>query len=397
MRRFAVCALTALALLTACATPPQEGERPRASEAPVESDLPRRAPDADTEKDTDDTAGPMAGLLDAMGLRGQIGQRFIIPLRTTQAYARTVKNTRATRPAGYILYPKNISSRQQVQGLTKELGTLATAHTGLRPLIAVDQEGGRVRALRVPSVHDQPSAREMARYGDEAYMEAAGYIAGVELSNLGINMNFAPVLDLYSGEDTGVIGDRALSADPQRVSRLALAYAEGLERGGVVAVGKHFPGHGATTVDSHGRLPRVYASRRSLERTHLRPFAAAIEAGVPALMTAHIVYPWIDKSRPATLSPVWLTEILRRDLGFGGVIVSDAVEMRALTDNYSVKEILRFGFEAGVDLFLITDWIDPIEAAEEVVAMVEHGIISREQVREGARRVLELKLRYGLL
>jgi beta-N-acetylhexosaminidase len=332
-----------------------------------------------------------------MGLRGQIGQHFIIPLRTTEVYAKTVKNTRGVEPAGYILYPKNIGSRQQLQALTKQLRALAKRHTGSLPLVAVDQEGGRVRALRLPSVTGQPSAHDMGRYNDTLYMESAGYTAAIELSSLGINMNFAPVLDLYGDEDRGVIGDRALSPDPDTVTRLALAYAAGLKRGGVIAVGKHFPGHGATSVDSHGELPRVYASRWALEETHLRPFAAASDAGIPALMTAHIVYPRLDKWRPATLSSVWLTEILREDLGFEGVIVSDALEMRALTDNFTVKETLRLGLDAGINLFLITDWIDSIRAVESVVAMVEHGLVSRTRIRDGARRVLELKQKYGLL
>jgi len=393
MRPYAVCALAVVVLLAACATSPP-GEAPsHASRAGADGEPDRMPPGRVPEEDGDH----IDRLLREMGLRGQIGQHFIIPLQTTQVYAKTIKNTRGAKPAGYILYPKNITSRRQLQGLTKQLRALADTHTETLPFVALDQEGGRVRALRLPSVTAQPAAHDMGRYNDSRYMESAGYTAAVELLSLGINMNFAPVLDLYGEDDRGVIGDRALSADPDTVSRLAVPYAAGLEQGGVIAVGKHFPGHGATSVDSHGELPRVYASRWALEKTHLRPFAAAVEAGIPALMTAHIVYPRIDKARPVTLSPIWLTEILREDLGFQGVIVSDALEMRAVTDNFTVKETLRLGLDAGINLFLITDWIDPIRAVESVVSMVEHGLISRTQIRDGARRVLELKQKHQLL
>ncbi|MFW5729665.1 MAG: glycoside hydrolase family 3 N-terminal domain-containing protein, partial [Spirochaetota bacterium] len=287
---------------------------------------------------------------------------------------------------------------------------------------------GRVQALRIPSLHRHPAARSMGMYDDADYTEAVGYVTAVELRSLGVNMNLAPVIDLYGpgppegspspreGEpppgpagptaggserapdhDSGVIGDRAFDTRPDIVAELGNAYAAGLRRGGVIAVAKHFPGHGATIVDSHGALPTVSQNLAQLRGSHLRPFAAAVDAGIPAVMTAHILYPQVDKDHPVTLSGRWLQGILREDLAFRGVIVSDAVEMRALTANYSLKEILLLGLRAGIDLFLITDWIDPVEAVDTVVALVEHGLVSKERIREGARRVLELKNSYGLL
>jgi beta-N-acetylhexosaminidase len=300
-------------------------------------------------------------------------------------------------PAGFILYPWNIESREQTVALTKELHRRTQETTGTAPFLAVDQEGGRVQALRLPSLHEHPPARAMGVHADRSYMEAVGYVTAVELQSLGINMNFAPVLDLYGGSDVGVIGDRALAAAPEAVAELGVAYAGGLRRGGVVAVSKHFPGHGATAVDSHGALPRVERTFAELVGSHLKPFAAAAEAGVPAMMTAHIVYPRVEKELPATLSSVWLREILRDRLGFDGLIVTDALEMRAIADNYSLKETLHLGLEAGINVFLITTTIDPIEAAKAVETLVRHGLVSKEQIREGARRVLELKAAYGLL
>lgn len=391
-----------LVILTGCVTPPEERPGAAASGRP----MPPPPPAAE---------GTIDALLDEMGLRGQVGQHFIIPLKTAHVYDRTRKDTQRVLPAGYIVYPWNVESREQLTRLTKDLGRIAVESTGVRPFVAVDQEGGRVQALRIPSLHRHPPARSMGLHEDPAYTEAVGYVTAVELRSVGINMNLAPVLDLYGGgepagddprdgpaqegpdHDGGVIGDRAFDSRPDVVAELGLAYAGGLRRGGVIAVAKHFPGHGATTVDSHGTLPVVAQRLSELRGTHLRPFAAAVEGGFPAVMTAHILYPRVDKDHPVTLSQRWLQGVLREDLGFGGVIIADAVEMRALSANYSLKEILLLGLRAGVDLFLVTDWIDPVEAVDTVMALVEHGLVSKEQIREGARRVLELKAEYELL
>ena len=425
----AVITLLALGLLLAgCATPPEE----RAGAAASNGRPIRPAPPA--------AEGAIDALLDEIGLRGQVGQHFIIPLKTAHIYDRTRKNTQQVLPAGYIVYPWNVASREQLTRLTKDLRRIAEESTGVRPFVAVDQEGGRVQALRIPSLHRHPPARSMGLHEDSDYTEAVGYVAAVELRSVGVNMNLAPVLDLYGGgapagdaspeagssrpngrdednrgagapgdapgegpaqvdpeHDAGVIGDRAFDRRPDVVAELGLAYAGGLRRGGVISVAKHFPGHGATTVDSHGTLPVVAQSLPELRRTHLRPFAAAVYGGIPAVMTAHILYPRVDKKHPVSLSRRWLQDVLRKELGFGGVIMADAVEMRALSANYSLKEILLLGLRAGVDLFLITDWIDPVEAADTVMNLVEHGLVSKERIREGARRVLEVKAEYGLL
>lgn len=391
---------SALSVLSCAGIPraPESGPEEAAKDSPESGET--SAPDGPKAEDEDPRVAVEArveALLDEIGLRGQIGQHFIIPLKTSQVYARTEKRIRHMRPAGFILYPWNIESREQTVSLTKALRRRSVAVTGTAPFVAVDQEGGRVQALRLPSLHEHPPARSMGTHADRGYMEAVGYVSGVELRSLGINMNFAPVLDLYDGSAGGVIGDRAFASGPSVVADLGVAYAGGLERAGVIAVGKHFPGHGATSVDSHGSLPEVRLGLAELSAGHLKPFTAAAAADLPAMMTAHIVYPRVEKDVPATLSSVWLQEVLRDQLGFEGVIVTDALEMRAIADNYSLKETLHLGLEAGVNLFLITSTIEPIEAVKAVESLVKHGVISKERIRAGARRVLTLKAGYGLV
>lgn len=363
----------------------------------------RRQPGVPAPPDRGTPRGRASGIdliLDEMGLSGQIGQHFIMPLETPGVSEATRKRIQLVSPAGYILYPWNVRDRGQLRELTAELRQLTRETTGQRPFIAVDQEGGRVQALRIDSLHEHPAASHMGAYDDPAYMEAVGYVTGVELASLGITMNFAPVLDLQGDLDRGgrgVIGDRALAPSPETVAELGLAYAEGLRRAGVIPVAKHFPGHGATAVDSHGSLPTVSASLDELREAHLLPFVEAAKAQIPAVMTAHIRYPAVEKELPVTLSRRWLQDILRGELGFTGVVVTDAMEMRAIADNYSLKEALYRGLQAGVNLFLLTAWIDPVEARNTVARLVAQGIVSEAQIREGARRVLELKAQFGLL
>ncbi len=231
---------------------------------------------------------------------------------------------------------------------------------------------------------------------DDNYLYSQGYITGRDLRSLGININFAPVVDLVEVQDRSIIGDRSWGGDPDRVSAMARSYLAGLREAGVIGTVKHFPGHGVTRVDSHGRLPEVDLTIDDLMDRDLRPFIAAVDGGVPAVMTAHILFPRIDPEYPVTISEVFLHDILRERLQYDGVVLSDGLSMAALSDNYDIDLVLERALKYDVDLILIHDRYDFTEILARTEALVASGRITEEDIDRGVRRVLALKERYRL-
>ena len=268
-----------------------------------------------------------------------------------------------------ILFARNVRDTAQVAALTRELRTLWPAE-GPTPLIAVDQEGGPVRRLRAPGRPDVcalPAAREIGAVGDATWTRELAATAGRQLAALGFNVDFAPVLDVDSNPANPVIARRAFGTTPEAVIEHGLAFAAGLADAGIVACGKHFPGHGDTDVDSHLALPTLPHDLARLSRTELVPFEAAAEAGVPAMMSAHIVFEALDGDWPATLSPVVIPELLRARAGFEGVVFSDDLEMRAVAANYDPATVARQGLLASIDCFLICHRLDLARAVRDAL------------------------------
>jgi len=250
---------------------------------------------------------------------------------------------------GYIVFGRNVESPEQVHRL---LAGLREA-TGDRPaLYCVDQEGGRVARLRAPLTVWPPFDR-VGRLGDPAAAEALGRAIGRELRAVGFNCDFAPCVDVNSNPDNPVIGDRALAATSGPVQRLAPAFLRGLQAEGLLASAKHFPGHGDVDVDSHLDLPRCGLDRETLESVHLAPFEACVAAGVGSVMSAHVVYPAVDADRPATLSPTWIGEVLRRRMQFDGAVFTDDMEMGAIVEYHGLGAAAVQAVRAGVDGVLI--------------------------------------------
>jgi beta-N-acetylhexosaminidase len=277
------------------------------------------------------------------------GELLIVGFEGRRAPDELLRQIAAGQVGGVILFARNLGAPDEIAALTAELA--GAAPSGGPPLIvSLDQEGGRVQRVRAPLTVWPPMARLGVR-DDEALSEAVGRALGAEVAALGFNLDYAPVLDVHSNPKNPIIGDRAFADEPARAARHALAFWRGLESAGVRGCGKHFPGHGDTAVDSHLELPSVDAPRARLDDVELPPFAAAAHAGVPMLMTAHVVYPAVD-DRPATLSRRWLTEILRDELGYAGVVVSDDLDMKAVADRWSVDETVVQSLLAGVDAFL---------------------------------------------
>jgi beta-N-acetylhexosaminidase len=261
--------------------------------------------------------------------------------------------------------------------------------------ICVDHEGGRVQRFR-EGFTAIPPMREVGRLWDrdrERGREAAhaiGYVIGAELGAVGVDFTFAPVLDLdYGG--SSVIGDRALHFDPTAVGALAAQLVRGLGAAGMAAVGKHFPGHGATTVDSHRLLPVVDASMARLDARDLAPFRAAIGAGLDAVMVAHLLVKAVDPGTPASLSPRVVGRLLRDRMGFDGLVVSDALEMGAIAGTLSVPAAAERSLAAGVDQLTFSGHTQVPAVLDQLAGAVAAGRLSRDRVREAFLRVQRFK------
>lgn len=258
------------------------------------------------------------------------------------------------RIGGVVLFARNIEAPGQVRDLCREVRAAAGKGNPL-PLIAVDQEGGLVARFREPFLPEFPPARACSLFGvrGEETAERFGEAFGTGLRSLGIDVDFAPVLDVASNPENPVIGNRAFSADPKEAARLALAFARGLMSRGVLAVGKHFPGHGDSSTDSHKELPVVRASRETLRGRELLPFRRAVRAGIPGIMTAHVVYPALDPRFPATLSAKILKGLLRGTMRYRGTVFSDALEMKAISGDRGMGEAAALAVSAGCDAVLV--------------------------------------------
>jgi len=301
------------------------------------------------------------------------------------AYAATMRECHL---GGVVLFADNIGTPDETRALTARIQELC-ALPGLPALVAVDQEGGRVRRLRDPATAF-PSAMAVGATGDPAHAERWGRATARELRALGLNMDFAPVLDVNNNPANPVIGTRSYGERAAAVARFGVAALAGLRAGGVAATGKHFPGHGDTSTDSHLALPQIAGDLDRLRAVELPPFRAAIAAGIPAIMSSHIVFPALDPDGlPGTLSRRILTGLLRDELGFDGVIVSDAMNMRAIADRWGVVDgSVRF-IAAGGDL------VEPLGDERAVhaalVAAVEGGRIPQAQIAASVRRVARLR------
>ncbi len=302
------------------------------------------------------------------------------------AYARALAERRR---GGVIFFKPN------VEGGPAAVASLAHAiHAAApeTPFVGIDQEGGRVARLRAPLL-EVPPMRSVASWGDVAFAERIARGVGAELAALGITIDFAPVLDVNTCPENPVIGDRAFGDDPAICAEFGVAWIRGLQSAGLLACGKHFPGHGDTSKDSHVDLPVVHQPRERIESVELVPFRAAVAAGVATLMTAHVVFPALDPDRPATLSRAVCTE-LRDAIGFRGVLISDDLEMSAIAARMSVEDAAVQAVAAGCDALLVC-WSDEKQerALEALVREAEASPAFRQRCQEACARGLEVRRR----
>ena len=290
------------------------------------------------------------------------------------------------RVGGVVLFKRNIAAAEQVRALVTALRSAAPPALPL--LVAIDQEGGRVQRLRGPWT-EWPAMRRVAEHGDPERTAAVAAALARELREAGIELDFAPVVDVDTNPANPVIGDRSFARTPEEVARHARAFIAALQAGGVAACAKHFPGHGDTAQDSHHELPRLDHDLERLRRVELPPFRAAIEAGVASVMTAHVLLPALDPDLPATLSPRALA-ILRGELGYDGVVFSDDLEMRAVADRFPIEARVELAIRAGVDAVLACSELPLWEPA---LAHLES--LPRALLADPLRRIAALKARFA--
>lgn len=291
----------------------------------------------------------------------------------------------------FILFAKDIQDKEQMCALCGELHALARENTGRGALIAVDQEGGRVQ--RFPrTMLDTPSAGALAEKGDVSRIRDTGRLIASVLRASGVNFDLAPVLDVDCQNGNTVVMDRSFGKTPEEVSTNALAMLYGLTEGGVLACVKHFPGHGAAKLDSHKELPVIDLTADELRRGPLIPFAAAIRARVRAVMSTHILFPKIDPEFPATLSRKLLTELLRAEMGFSGIILTDCLEMGAITKHCKTAAAATAAARAGADILLVSNTREAAaQAAESLARAVTDKEIDRREHEGSLNRIMEAK------
>jgi beta-N-acetylhexosaminidase len=295
----------------------------------------------------------------------------------------------ASEVGGVMLFRPNVTGAGQVAGLVGELRAAAPADAPL--IVSIDQEGGIVQRLRAIAT-DWPPMLAVGSQGDAQRTQQVGRALGEELAALGIGWDFAPVLDVHTNPANPVIGNRAFGVTPEAVATQALSFWRGLRGAGVVGCGKHFPGHGDTHTDSHHELPVVDHDLARLRAVELAPFAAAARAGIEAIMTAHVLFPALDPDRPATLSRRILTDVLRGELEFRGVIVSDDLGMKAVADRWPIEELAVTSIDAGADHLLVREpAARQIAAHEALVRAAEARADFRARVEESAARVAAMK------
>lgn len=303
---------------------------------------------------------------------------------------------------GVILFRENVVTTEQTARLVSDYQAAAEKF-GL--LLTIDQEGGIV--TRLQSGTDMPGNMALGATRSPEISWNVGNAIGEELASLGINMNFAPVMDVNNNPDNPVIGVRSFGEDPQLVADMGVAYTKGLQVAGVAATAKHFPGHGDTAVDSHLGLPEVPHDKERLKQVELYPFQKGMEAGIDAIMTAHVTFPKIDGTKaisqktgeeiaiPATLSYKVLTELMREEMGYEGVITTDAMNMKAIADHFGPVDAAIRAVKAGTDIVLMPVGLE--EVANGLLDAVKNGEISEDRLEASVKRILTLKVKRGVI
>jgi len=348
---------------------------------------------------TPTTPTPTGDVVAGMSLERKVGQLMSVAFHGTKITSSLEAMIRDRGIGGVILYSENFTDAAGLAKLVADLGQIARDARSLPLFFEIDQEGGPVIRIN-KGVTILPGQMALAATADpERSVRTAATIAAAELRALGVNWNFAPVADVNDEPTNPIISNRSFSSDPARVSSLVTAAVQAYGAAGFICCAKHFPGHGSTTTDSHTGLPKIEVDRTTLDRIELPPFRAAIAAGVPAIMSAHIVVPALDATPelPVTLSKAVMTDLVRNTLGFRGIVVTDDLEMGALKNVGEAAAGLR-ALQAGADYLLFRfDESAQLEGHRLITEAVRSGSLSATQLDESVRRVVDAKRRFGIL
>jgi len=326
-------------------------------------------------------------------LEQKIGQLFICGFHSLTPDEQIITLTGKYHVGGVVYFRRNVESVRQLATLSHNLQKLPRSHSDIPLIISIDQEGGMVARLDHDGISRIPGNMTLGAVDDLQLTYDVAKLAAEEMLALGINMNFAPCIDVNNNPANPVIGVRSFGEDSAKVAEHGVAATRGYQEHGVIATVKHFPGHGDTAVDSHLGLAVVPHDKERLHQIELLPFRKAIEAGADAVMTAHVIFPAFETEEiPATLSRRVLTELLREEMGFDGVIVTDCLEMHAIAKSCGIAEGAVRAIEAGADLVLVSHTLsDQIAAIEAVREAVASGRISEDRINQSLQRILELK------
>lgn len=376
----------------------------------------------------DSSQAEVKKLLGEMSLRDKVTQMMMVDFRywdenpndNTEKTGFTVMNDQVRKIVedynfGAVIYfAQNLTGTKQAYNLTMEMQEAAAKDGGIPLLISVDQEGGSV--YRLGSGTALPGNMALGATGNTSYAKTAGQIIGSELSVLGINTNLSPVVDVNNNANNPVIGLRSYSDDPETVGLMASAVIEGMSEYNVIGCAKHFPGHGDTSTDSHYGLPSVNKSKDTLLKCELAPYQVAIEQGIEMIMTAHILYPQLEKdtiiskktgkaeSLPATMSDDIIKKLLKEEMGFEGVVVTDAMNMAGVANNWEPVEAVVNSIRAGVDMICMPCTVHDTNALKNLDAIIDgvinavnNGTISMERIDDAVTRILTVKANNGIL
>jgi len=341
-------------------------------------------------------ANHVDALIGSMSVEKKVGQLFIFGFTGKNFNQSLKRKLDRLYPGSIIIFGRNISSLNQIKSLNDRAQAVALKNTHIPLFIAVDQEGGKV--LRIKTSPSLPSAKTLAMTEDPELVRSAGYVTGQLLHTLGFNMNLAPVVDISSPNHSDFLGNRAFGDKKEIVSKMSVAFARGLIDAGILPTAKHFPGHGGLTADSHLQTPYKKITLDNLLRTDLYPYAGILDQQVPfAIMASHVSYPLVDPSKlPATFSKILLQDVLRKQLKFPGIVMTDDIQMKgAHIENLSLEDRAVKAVLAGNDVIMVGwNYTNQRRAVRAVIKAVQDGRISQARLNQSLRRILKTKLRF---
>ena len=333
-------------------------------------------------------------VISKMSLGDKIGQMILAGISGTTMDTNAKKLISQFHVGGIIFYKNNFETPAQTIQLVNQMK--AENRSNLPLLLGADQEGGRV--TRLPGgLANFPPNKQIGKVNNPEFSYKVGTLLGHELKEFGLNLNFAPVLDINSNPNNPVIGDRSFGNNSEIVSKLGIQTMKGIQSQNVIPTIKHFPGHGDTSVDSHLELPIVNKSLKELKKLELIPFERAIDDGADVVMVAHILLPELDKTNPASMSKAVMTDLLRKQLRFEGVIITDDMTMGAITEHFDIGKAAVESVKAGSDIILVGhDYNNVVKITSSLKTAIQSGEISEQRLNESLERIIELKRKYSI-